>query len=174
MRKSYLDTSEDESDEEECIKKYKIIIIGDKKVGKTSFIKRLKSNEFSIQYTPTRTIEIYNDISLGDIKVDVWDVPPNVCMYYNVSTLQSDVIIMMFDSNKKESLEKGIHLYNTLRHKLYKDTLPEMWFVYRGKATNICTEYCHPDRIFKIDNMSRDGILDLIYDIRCKLIRQYH
>lgn len=174
MRKSYLDSSDDEPDEEEEVygKKYKIIIIGDRKVGKTSLIKRLQSNDFSIQYNPTKNIEIYNDVLLGDVKVDIWDVPPNICQYYNVSSLHSDVIILMFNSNHPDTLTKVIDLYNTLRLKLYTTDSPELWFVYRGDKT-IQTEYCHPDRLFHIDNMSRDGILDLIYDIRCKLLKRF-
>jgi hypothetical protein len=172
MRKSFLDSSDDEPDrEDEYIKKYKIIVIGDRKVGKSSLIKRLKSNEFSIQYIKTKTIEIYNSVMLGDIEVDIWDVPPNVCKYYNVTTLKSNVILLMFDSDQKESLERGINLYRSVRDKIYTDVLPELWFVYRGKKTVNNIEYCHPDRLFHIDNMSRDGIFDLIYDIRCKILK---
>jgi hypothetical protein len=173
MRKTYLDSSDEESDEEDVqLKKYKLIIIGDNKVGKTSLIKRLQSNDFSVQYNPTKNIEIYNDVLLGDVKVNIWDVPPNVCQYYNVSSLHSDIIILMFDSNKPTTLEKVIELYNILRVKLYKMNSPELWFVYRGDK-KVQTEYCHPDRLFHIDNMSRDGILDLIYDIRCKLLKRF-
>jgi len=175
MRKSFLDSSDDEPDEEDpLVDKYKMIVIGDRKVGKSSFIKRLKSNAFSIQYKKTKTIEIYTNVMLGDIAVDIWDVPPNVCKYYNVSTLKSDVIIVMFDSDKDNSLKRAVQLYHSIRDKIYTDILPEMWFLYRGSKTVTNTEYCHPDRLFHIDNMSRDGIFDVMYDIRCKLLKRFN
>lgn len=170
MRKTFLDSDSDyDSDDDKVPIKYKIIVIGDNKVGKTSLINRLQSNSFTIQYTKTKTIEIHDRILLGDILVDIWDVPPNICKYYNVSTLESDVILLMFDSNK--TLLTGVKLLTGLHNALYKDKLPELWFVNRG-SEKIETEHCHPDRIFNVDSMSRDGILDLIYDIRCKLLRK--
>ena len=172
MRKTFLDSSDDEPDKEDEPKtrKFKIIVIGDKKVGKTSFIQRLHSDQFSIQYSETRTIEIYNSCPLGDIEVDIWDVPPNVCKFYNVQTLKSDAILVMFDSDKMNSLSNSTELYKCIREKIYIDTVPNLWFVYRGTTEVKQIEYCHPDRLFHIDNMSKDGIFDLIYDIRCKLL----
>ena len=37
-----------------------ILVVGGQKVGKTSIIRRLVSNTFSLYYTPTTTIEIYS------------------------------------------------------------------------------------------------------------------
>tara|TARA_Y100000817_G_scaffold127142_1_gene99693 strand:- start:3377 stop:3907 length:531 start_codon:yes stop_codon:yes gene_type:complete len=175
MRKTYLDTDSeiDDDPEDDPIKQYKIICIGPRESGKTSLINRLRSNNFSIQYRPTKMIEIYNDVTLGDIKANIWDVPPNICKFYNVSTLESDVLLVMFDSDKESSFKEAIKLFLLLRDKLYKDHIPELWFVYRGQKKIENTEYCHPDRLFHIDNMSRDGIIDLIYDIRCKLLNRF-
>lgn len=172
MRKSYLDTDTESEEEEESGRHFKIIVIGPRGVGKSSLIHRLRTNEFSIQYTPTRLIEIYTDVKLGDISADIWDVPPNVCKFYNLTTLKSDVVLVMFDSDKKESLEKAVSLYHRVRDKLYHKEAPDLWFVYRGEQRPTTMD-CHPDRLFHIDNMSRDGLLDLIYDIRCKLLRKY-
>ena len=67
---------------------------------------------------------------------------------------------------------QGIDLWKRLYEKLYTKYTPELWFVYRGHEIDPIEE-CHPDRLFNIDNMSRDGLLDLIFDIRCKLIKKY-
>lgn len=173
-RKTFLDSSSDEEDDEDemPIRKNRICVIGPRKSGKTSLIKRIQSDYFSVQYTPTNFIEIHNNVKFGDITIDIWDVPPNICKFYNVSTLRSDVVLIMFDSDKDNSLEEAVHLWNTLHSKLYNIDTPELWFVHIGNKS-VSTTYCHPDRIFKIDNMSKDGILDLIYDIRCKLLKKY-
>lgn len=173
-RKTFLDSSDSdsESDEETINRKYRIVAIGSRKSGKTSLIQRIQSNYFSIQYNPTNFIEIHNNVKFGDIVVDIWDVPPNICKYYNVDTLKSDAILVMFDSDVDGSLNEAVGLWNILCEKLYKTETPEMWFVHRGEKP-VRTEYCHPDRVFQIDNLSKDGILDLIYDIRCKLIQRF-
>ena len=178
MRVSYLDLPEDEEEigetkEDIAFKeKFKLIVIGDRKVGKTSLINRIHKNEFSILYQPTNHIQICSNVKVGDINMDIWDIPPNMCKYYKVTALQSDAIILMFDSDRKETLTNGIDLWKRLYEKLYTKYTPELWFVYRGHEIDPIEE-CHPDRLFKIDNMSRDGLLDLIFDIRCKLIKKY-
>lgn len=172
-RKTFLDSSSDSSSDDEFNdRKYRIVVIGPRECGKTSLIQRIQSDYFSIQYKATDFIEIHNGVKMGDIEVDIWDVPPNICKYYNVSTLTSDAILVVFDSDKDKSLEEAVSLWNILHEKLYKTDTPEMWFVHRGAAP-VRTEYCHPDRVFQIDNLSKDGILDLIYDVRCKLLRKY-
>lgn len=172
-RTTYLDSSSDDEEETKVsARRFKIIVIGERKVGKTSLINRIHNNKFTINYNPTNYIEIHSNVKMGDIYVDIWDIPPNMCKYYRVNSLQSDAIVLMFNSNFKDTLDKGIELWKRLHKKLYMKHTPEMWFVYRGQPMGPIEE-CHPDRLFHINNMSREGLLDLIYDIRCNLIKKY-
>lgn len=174
-RKTFLDdsSSDDDSDGEEPIKKYKIIVIGDYKVGKSSLISRIRNNEFSLLYTSTKCIEIFTNIKMGDIVIDIWDIPPHICKYYNIDSLKSDAIILMFDSNSKYTLNNGFDIFKQIHNKLYNTVTPELWVAYRGKKIDMIEE-CHPDRLFQIDSLTNEGFLDLIYDIRSNLLRRIH
>lgn len=174
-RKTFLDetSSDEDSEEEQSIKKYKIIVIGDYKVGKSSFISRIRNNEFSILYKTTKAIEIFSNVKLGDIVVDIWDIPPHICKYYNIDSLRSDVIVLMIDSNVKESIKNGFDIFKKIHNKLYNMVTPELWVAYRGKKIDLIEE-CHPDRMFQIDSLTNEGFLDLVYDIRSNLLRRIY
>jgi hypothetical protein len=175
MRKTYLDdsSSDEDSDEEQPIKKYKIIVIGDYKVGKSSLISRIQNNEFSILYKSTKTIEIFSNVKMGDIVVDIWDIPPHMCKYYNIESLRSDAIVLMVDTNVKDSIKNGFDIFKQIHNKLYNTSTPQLWLAYRGKRIHEIEE-CHPDRMFQIDSLTNEGFLDLIYDIRSNLIRSIY
>lgn len=172
-RKSFLDCSSDEEDDVQIQPKYQIVVLGPRKVGKTSFIQRIQSDQFTLQYVPTRGIQIHTNISLGDLFVDMWEIPPDtIDQYTHLSTLTADVIILMFNSDIEDSLHNGIQVWSSLYAKIYTNKNPEMWLVHTGDA-HPQTTVCHPNRIFKVNNMSKEGLLDLIYDIRCKLLHKY-
>ena len=173
MRKTYLDdSSDDDSEDDPKPSKYKIIVIGDYKVGKSSLISRIARNEFSLLYASTKCMEIFTDVKMGDIVVDIWDVPPHTCKFYNVISLRSDAVIIMFDSDAQSTLQEGLEIFKLLHKKLYNDKTPELWIVYRGTKKVKHIDECHPDRVFHVNSLTNDGFLDLIYDIRCKLLRR--
>ena len=50
-RTTYLDSSSDEEEETKVsARRFKIIVIGERKVGKTSLINRIHNNKFTINY----------------------------------------------------------------------------------------------------------------------------
>ena len=138
MRQSYIEI---DSDEEIDLKPIhiKAYVIGEKKSGKTSFIKRVLFNTFTFYYTQTKSIEIYekkhfNQSSLSHsyrprLSIEFWDIPPN----YKINRIHTNDILVV----------------------IYKDKMPTLpnipvrtWLLYRDKKPkNICT------RQIKIDNL---------------------
>lgn len=55
---------------------YKIVLIGEAEVGKSSLVKKLITNNFYELYTPTLGVEVYPitiETNIGQIKFIVWD-----------------------------------------------------------------------------------------------------
>ena len=117
MRKSYLSDSDDseESDPESNIKsKYKIIVLGDSKCGKTSFITRLTKGYFTLFYTPTKAIEIYRDCQVGNIRCEFWDIPPRVKYHFKLNSLRADGVILMFKANNMNSKDNVMKIWQKM------------------------------------------------------------
>ena len=77
---------------------YKIVIVGDKRTGKTSLVKRLASDKFQSRYSPTTQCEITTinyTTTRGDVTFHVYDGGyPD----------RPDAAIMMFDLTNEGSL----------------------------------------------------------------------
>lgn len=58
------------------MKEFKIVMIGDEEVGKTSLLKRICVREFDEQYIPTLGVEVHPiqiNTNYGKIQFNVWD-----------------------------------------------------------------------------------------------------
>lgn len=67
---------EDESDEEEeeyVVKN--VVVVGKQKCGKTSIITRLVRSNFTLCYTPTKSIEIYPPVKIGKNVYKFYEIP---------------------------------------------------------------------------------------------------
>lgn len=162
MRKTYISDSSD--DEEHKLdntsdRKYKILVLGDKSVGKTSFITRLTRGYFSILYTATKTIEIHREVKIGDMLVTLWDIPPGIKYHMKLESLGAHAVILMFNTEEPLSYKNVI---NTWEH-MVKDVkrIPYVFIVGVRKSKN--TQYVGS---YFIDNMSTDGYHELLYAIQ--------
>lgn len=91
------------------LKEYKVVMIGNGGVGKTSIVKRLRSGEFQPQYVPTLGVEV-NPIRIntnyGTIQFNVWDCAGQECLsglrdgYY----LQANACIGVIEKGNKLSV----------------------------------------------------------------------
>ena len=95
MRTTYLSDDSDEEDVYHRKNSYKILVLGDKSVGKTSFITRLTKGYYTMFYNPTVGIEIYNEVHIGEIKVSFWDIPQHIKYHFKLKTLNADAVILM-------------------------------------------------------------------------------
>lgn len=88
---------------------YNFAIIGSAGVGKTTFIKRHLTGEFTQQYNPTIGWNI-NDLTFsttqGNIKVHIYDHPGNSQQDHAHIYSKMDAAIFMFDVTSKQSYKK--------------------------------------------------------------------
>lgn len=56
------------------IDKNSVIIVGDNKVGKTKFIKRINNNEYDNEYNETKNLINIRDIKLNDKEITIYDI----------------------------------------------------------------------------------------------------
>ena len=101
----------DSSIEEDYDEKIKLMVIGDKNVGKTSLIKRFCQNEFDNAFITTIGIDFQiKNINMNNkkIKIQIWDTAGQeryrvmAKSYYN----SSDGFIIVYDITKRESFNQ--------------------------------------------------------------------
>jgi len=106
-------------------KVYKIVMLGDRKVGKTSYIKKLLSGEFVKEYKETNEVkmyEMYIDEILNykelNVKFNIWDcIGDENIMKRKDYLYGADGAIIMFDLTNKESydnVEKWKELFKSI------------------------------------------------------------
>ena len=96
--------------DEDSSMEYKILILGEHEVGKTSVCNRFIMNEFNLEIKPTKESECYTkNIQFFEEKLKIYivDVDTNV-MNTNHSHLYTDVkgAIVLYDVTKHKSFEK--------------------------------------------------------------------
>jgi small GTP-binding protein len=102
-------TETDSADGERYI--FKVILIGDGAVGKTSLIRRFMQGKFKIDYLPTIGTQIYAKVLQkgrdANVKLVVWDISGQPAF----SQIRSDYykgakgILLMFDLTRSETFE---------------------------------------------------------------------
>lgn len=96
--------------DEDSSMEYKILILGEHEVGKTSVCNRFIMNEFNLEIKPTKESECYTkkiQFFEEKLKIYIVDVDTNV-MNSNHSYLYTDVkgAIVLYDVTKHKSFEK--------------------------------------------------------------------
>ena len=98
--------------------KIKVVLLGDKEVGKTKLLERTINNEFNDKYNPTFEA---NDslIDLDKYKFDIWDTSGDESYrYVNCVTCKNmDIAIFVFNLSKKDSLEKLKNIFSEYKNK---------------------------------------------------------
>ncbi len=137
MRKSFIDLDSDSEEEHKDVS-IRVYVFGERKAGKTSFIKRMLYNEFSLQYTPTRSVEIYNKKSWNrrglHLTLQFIDIP----MGFTITRTNVDDIVIIFVNDRLPPLPKF-----PLR----------TWVLYRKETKKLCPN----NRTIQIDNMANVG-----------------
>lgn len=160
MRTTYLSDDSDQEDSFYKKQNHKILVLGDKSVGKTSFITRLTKGYYTMFYKPTVGIEIYNEVHIGNIKVSFWDIPQHIRYHFKLKTLNADAVILMFDNTRPDTKTSVIDRWEDMSKSL--QTLPYVFVV--GVRTDRNTK--NDGAIYYIDNMSTDGYHELLYAIQ--------
>ncbi len=87
---------------------FNLVLVGDGKVGKTTFVKRHLTHEFEKRYVPTVGVDVHPIVfntNQGEICFNIWDLAGQEKFggsrsnYYQ----QKDCAIIMFDVTSKET-----------------------------------------------------------------------
>ena len=94
----------------EKVQQIKLILLGDEKVGKTSFFNKYPNNIFTQEYSPSiKTQNKKNTTSLNGetLSIQLWDTPGNEKKHklYISIYVKTNGIIVLFNINDKESFE---------------------------------------------------------------------
>lgn len=98
---------------------FKVVLIGDGGVGKSSFVKRLSTGTFEVKYVATLGVEVYSLIfytNRGPIKFNIWDTAGQEKYgslrdsYY----IQAQCAIIMFDVTSCITIKNAPNWYNGL------------------------------------------------------------
>ena len=105
---------------------FKVALIGDGCVGKTTFVKRHRTGEFEQKYVPTLGVEVHPlrfQTTHGEYVLNIWDCAGQEKFgglrdgYY----IQSKAFIIMFDVGNKTSYKNLMRWYRDARRMSYKD-----------------------------------------------------
>ena len=105
------------------LKEYKVVMIGNGGVGKTSIVKRLGSGDFESQYVPTLGVEV-NPIRIntnyGVIQFNVWDCAGQECLSGSRDEhyLKANACIGVIEKGSESSVGK---LTQELKHDSFKN-----------------------------------------------------
>jgi len=99
---------------------FKVIVIGDPAVGKTSLLTKFASNKFEEKYLPTVGVSIVKEpIELKDIKATInlmfWDVAgqPQFYMLHRPYFNGADGMILVFDITRSSTFSNINNWYNS-------------------------------------------------------------
>lgn len=93
---------------------YKLLLVGTRASGKTSFLRRLEYGIVDIPYVPTKYINVRSlDIvtTSGQFELGTWEINFNLDRLYR----GADCAIIMFDLSHKSSYDDIYYYYNELR-----------------------------------------------------------
>lgn len=99
---------------------FKIVVVGDAAVGKTTFVNKLSTGKFETKYVQSPTVEINPIIfntSKGSICFNLWNCPGHE-KYNNFNKLfysGADAAIIMFACNDRNSYKSIVPIYNDMR-----------------------------------------------------------
>jgi GTP-binding nuclear protein Ran len=102
-------------------KHFKLIVVGDGNVGKTTFIKRHLTGEFDKRYIPTMGVEVHPmgfHTSEGKVLLNIWDCAGDVRFqglresYY----IGADAAVIFFDIHEQSSYKSVEKWYNLIKH----------------------------------------------------------
>jgi len=152
-----------------------ICVLGSNKVGKSMFIERVLNNKFSLFYSPTVSIEIYDPVKVGRLKYRFIEIP-ETCRGVYTGGVAADAVMLMFDPSKRGSLDAlKIIWSNFLDSVVSKESCPDVWVLinissslspgFLSTAFLSASSICSPERVFKVNNCSAQGICDVMYGL---------
>ena len=112
------------------VNRYKVIVVGNGGVGKTSFITRYVHNEYLRNYKPTLGVDFFvKKLELGNgsrVHLHLWDIQGQECAKNMTSTFyrKANAAIIMFDLSQRKTYEDVRVWKQDLDNKIFRDTCP--------------------------------------------------
>jgi GTP-binding nuclear protein Ran len=108
---------------------FKVIVVGDAQVGKTTFIKRHLTGEFTKEYTPTSGVEVHPLTFYTDnhkkVTFNVWDCAgefkPRFGVFREMYYTKADCAIVMYDCTSEQSAENVSKWIRTINDYFKRD-----------------------------------------------------
>jgi len=97
--------------------KYNVILLGQEKVGKTTYIKKLLHGNFETDYVPTVESNVF-EIKGDTGTYNIWDTSGKSEYYDNLDIgfhIYADFAIIMFDYTNNSSLIFAKNMYNNIQ-----------------------------------------------------------
>jgi GTPase SAR1 family protein len=104
---------------------FKIVIYGDKKSGKTSFINKLLYNRFTYKYSPTKDISIINtnyffkddksSNNTSNININLFECPENSILK-DMLCIDANAVILIYDITNKKSFYNLYNYYKNMKN----------------------------------------------------------
>ncbi len=141
-------TYDSDSDEEHGM--VTVYVLGDRGVGKSSFIQRILHDTFSLYYTPTRSCEIHEPSVIGGKVYCFVEIPRG---YIPRRKVHVDIVLLMHDPGRIETYDALFDIWNTFVHHV----IPSMYTVYIVSQSG----QTHAE----INNCSKDGFGHFMYTL---------
>ena len=112
------------------VSRYKVIVVGNGGVGKTSLITRYVHNEYLRNYKPTLGVDFFvKKLDLGDgsrVHLHLWDIQGQECAKNMTSTFyrKANAAIIVFDLSQRKTFEDVRVWKQDLDNKIFRDTCP--------------------------------------------------
>ena len=112
------------------VNRYKVLVVGNGGVGKTSFITRYVHNEYVRNYKPTLGVDFFvKKLELGNgsrVHLHLWDIQGQECAKNMTSTFyrKANASIIMFDLSQRKTFEDVRVWKQDLDNKIFRDTCP--------------------------------------------------
>lgn len=92
----YFDLDESESDDDASVQVLQTFVIGHKRCGKSSLINRVRQNLFTLYYTPTKTVEIFEPVWISEKhQLQFVEIPHNYTFENNLSIVPHIIILFL-------------------------------------------------------------------------------
>ena len=112
------------------VKRFKVIVVGNGAVGKTSFISRYVDNEYIKSYKPTLGVDFFvKKLDMQDgsrVHLHMWDIQGQECAKNMTSTFyrKANAAIIMYDITQRKTFEDVRIWKQDIDSKIFQDTCP--------------------------------------------------
>ena len=125
-----------------------VYVLGDTKVGKSSFIERVLHDTFSLYYTPTRSCEIHEPLDIVGKVYRFVEIPRG---YVPRKQVHVDIVLLMHDPARVETYDALFDIWDSFVHHV----IPSMY--------TVCIVSQSGQTHAEIDNCSKHGFAQLMY-----------